>query len=255
MIRLVNIWKSFDQKPILKGVNLHVEPGESMVIFGPGGGGKSVLTKICLGIIPPDKGEVIIDGKQLSTLNDNDLTQLRMKTGTLFQYYALFDSMTVAENVGFYLEHHTDLAPKIIARRVSEELEQVDLAGSETLLPSELSGGMQKRVGIARARIHRPDIIFYDSPTDGLDPVTSDRIIDLIKTLDSDSQSTSLIITNDMNTGFLLGDRMGMLINGEIRTIGTPDDIAASNDPYVYQFIRGLEEGPILDDDTSTTRK
>ena len=161
--------------------------------------------------------------------------------------------MTVAQNVGFYLANHTDLTPDAISQKVSEELEAVDLAGSENLLPSELSGGMQKRVGIARARIHRPEIIFYDSPTDGLDPVTADRIIDLIKALDSDSKSTSLIITNDMSTAFKLGDRMGMLINGKILAIDTPEKIALSENPYVYQFIRGLEEGPMLDDDATTS--
>jgi len=197
----------------------------------------------------------VIDGKDLASLDESELTRLRLRTGTLFQYYALFDSMTVAENIGFYLKNHTDLTPDIISHRVSDELKSVDLSGSEHLMPSELSGGMQKRVGIARARIHRPEIVFYDSPTDGLDPVTADRIIDLIKALDSDTKTTSLIISNDMNTAFKLGDRIGMLLNGKIHHIDTPEAIVASSDPYIYQFIRGLEKGPILDDDTTAVRE
>jgi phospholipid/cholesterol/gamma-HCH transport system ATP-binding protein len=251
MIRLEGVHKSFDSLNLFTGLNLQVKERETVVIFGPSGSGKTVLLKLCLGIIRPDRGEIIIDGHHLSTMNEAELTQMRLKTGTLFQYYALFDSMTVAENIGFYLANHSDISPEELHEKVVRELELVDLEGSDQLKPAELSGGMQKRVGIARALIHRPKILFYDAPTDGLDPVTADRIIDLITDLNERLGTTSLVISNDMNTAFRLATHMGMLLHGRIHAYGTPAEIAASRDPYVYQFIRGLEEGPLLDDQNS----
>ncbi|HPQ40575.1 MAG TPA: ATP-binding cassette domain-containing protein [bacterium] len=245
MIRLENIWKSFEGHAVLKGINLHVHEKECLVICGPGGTGKTVLMKICQGLIKPDRGRVLLKNQDLGLMNEQELMAYRLDTGMLFQNYALFDSMTVAENVGFYLANHTKLSASEILNEVREKLSAVRLEGSENLMPSELSGGMQKRVGIARALVHGPTIMFYDSPTDGLDPVTTDAIIDQILEINESLGVTALVISNDMNTVFRLGDRIAMLHNGVIHSIGSPDEIRKSRDPFVYQFIRGLGEGPL----------
>jgi phospholipid/cholesterol/gamma-HCH transport system ATP-binding protein len=248
MIKLINIEKSFGSQKIFCGLNLDVAQGETVVLFGPSGVGKTVLLKMCLGLIKPDKGEIHIDGERTEIMTESELTTMRLKTGMLFQYYALFDSMTVSENVGFYLANHTNLSPDEINKRVKEDLERVRLTGSELLKPSELSGGMQKRVGIARALVHRPKLIFYDAPTDGLDPVTSDVIIELIADLNRQLGITALVISNDMNTAFKLANHMGMIYKGKMHAFGTPDEIAGMRDPYVFQFIRGNEQGPLLEE-------
>jgi len=245
MIRLENICKSFEGHAVLKGINLHVHEKECLVICGPGGTGKTVLMKICQGLIKPDRGRVLLKNQDLGLMNEQELMAYRLDTGMLFQNYALFDSMTVAENVGFYLANHTKLSASEILNEVREKLSAVRLEGSENLMPSELSGGMQKRVGIARALVHGPTIMFYDSPTDGLDPVTTDAIIDQILEINESLGVTALVISNDMNTVFRLGDRIAMLHNGVIHSIGSPDEIRKSRDPFVYQFIRGLGEGPL----------
>ncbi len=247
MIELKKIKKTFSNRELFTDVTLQVKKGETVVLFGPSGSGKTVLLKICLGLIKPDSGDVLIQGKNITQLSEKELTVVRLDTGMLFQYYALFDSMTVSENIGFYLANHSTLSKSEIMEKVSHDLKLVDMAGSEHLYPSELSGGMQKRVGIARALIHRPQIIFYDSPTDGLDPVTSDKIIDLIISLNQKMSTTSLVISNDMNTAFRLATKIGMVYNGKIHAFGSPLEIAHSKDPAVYQFIRGLENGPLLD--------
>jgi phospholipid/cholesterol/gamma-HCH transport system ATP-binding protein len=248
MVALKQIFKSFDKKQILKGLDLKIEDHESFVLFGPSGTGKTLLMKIILGLIRPDSGEITLDGERVDRMSEKQLNEMRLRTGTLFQYNALFDSITVAENVGFYLKNHLKSDQKEVLDLVQQELARVNLAGSEVLKPVELSGGMQKRVGIARAIIHRPKMTFYDSPTDGLDPVTADKIIELIKDINSKLGTTSLVISNDMNTTFRLASHMGMLYGGRIHAYGTPVEIAESRDPYVYQFIRGLETGPLLDD-------
>lgn len=246
MIRLEEINKSFSGQVLFENLNLHVRKRETVVLFGPSGMGKTILIKLCLGLILPDHGKVFIDGDRVDSMNEDELINMRLKTGTLFQYYALFDSMTVAENVGFYLKNHTELSEKEIADRVHHELKTVHLEGNENVMPSELSGGMKKRVGIARALIHRPKIIFYDSPTDGLDPVTADTVIDLIQDLNENLGITSLIISNDMNISFRIASKMGMLHKGHLRIYGAPNEISSSKDPYVYQFIRGLDKGPLV---------
>ncbi|MBN1356853.1 ATP-binding cassette domain-containing protein [bacterium] len=248
MIRLENISKSFGNIRIFEDLNLHVRERETTVIFGPSAMGKTLLVKLCLGLIRPDSGRITIDGERIDTMPEDDKIQMRLKTGTLFQNNALFDSLTVAQNVGFYLSNHSRMTPEEIMDKVVSELKLVNLEDSEHLKPAELSGGMQKRVGIARATVHRPKILFYDAPTDGLDPVTADTIMDLIKDLNKRLGTTTLIISNDMNTAFRLATHMGMLIHRRIHIYGTPEEIASSRDPYVYQFIRGLEKGPILDD-------
>lgn len=245
MIQLQNVCKSFGNQRILDKINLHVAPEETVVVCGTGGCGKTLLLKLCQGLVKPDSGTIFLEGEDLGQMSEQDIMLYRQKTGTLFQYYALFDSMTVSENIGFYLKNHTNLKADEIKAKVSENLKMVRLEGSEELMPSELSGGMQKRVGIARALVHRPRIMFYDSPTDGLDPVTADAIIDNIISINRDLGVTSLVISNDMNTVFRLADRIALLHDGKIHAIGSPDEIARSDDPYVYQFIRGLGEGPL----------
>ncbi|MBN1296268.1 ATP-binding cassette domain-containing protein [bacterium] len=245
MIRIINIWKSFGTQTVLKGIHLHVKEKESVVICGPGGSGKTLLMKICQGLVRPDSGEVYIKNRNILQMSEDELMELRLDIGMLFQNYALFDSMTVAENIGFYLANHTRMESEAIRQHVTENLKMVHLHGSENLMPSELSGGMQKRVGIARALVHRPSIMFYDSPTDGLDPVTTDAIIDRMSDIKNSLNVTSLIISNDMNTAFRLGDRIALLCDGVIRTIEPPETMRMSRDPYVYQFIRGLGEGPL----------
>jgi phospholipid/cholesterol/gamma-HCH transport system ATP-binding protein len=245
MITLNQVTKIFGSRRLLDGIDLTIETGQTLVLFGPSGTGKTVLMKIILGLVRPDGGTITVDEERIDQMRERELTKYRLKTGTLFQYYALFDSMTVLENVGFYLKNHSIMPVDQISKIVSEELSRVSMDGSENLKPAELSGGMQKRVGIARAIVHRPAILFYDSPTDGLDPVTSDRIIELIKEINSKFNVTSLVISNDMNTAFRLGNKLAMLLHGKIHYSGTPEEVAASSDPYVYQFIRGLETGPL----------
>ncbi|MGB3976036.1 MAG: ATP-binding cassette domain-containing protein [bacterium] len=247
MIKLENVHKAFGSSVILKKINLHVGENESVVVCGPGGSGKTTLLKLCQGLVKPDSGRVLIDNRDIGKIPDTELMEMRKNIGMLFQYYALFDSMTVAQNVGFYLANHTDLTPEEIEHRVRDNLKLVRLEESYDLMPSELSGGMQKRVGIARALTHRPSIILYDSPTDGLDPVTADAIVDMILSINKQFGITSLIVSNDMNTIFRLGNRIAFLYNGNIHAIGTPDDIIHSEDPYVYQFIRGLGQGPLYE--------
>ena len=247
MIKLENVHKSFGCTVVLEKINLHVADNESVIICGPGGSGKTTLLKLCQGLIKPDSGRVLINNKNIGMISDIELMEIRKNIGMLFQYYALFDSMTVAQNVGFYLANHTDLTATEIEQRVRDNLKLVRLEESYDLMPSELSGGMQKRVGIARALTHRPGIILYDSPTDGLDPVTADAIVDMILSINKQFGITSLIVSNDMNTIFRLGDRIAFLYNGNIHAVGTPDDIIHSKDPHVYQFIQGLGQGPLYD--------
>jgi len=249
MIRLVNIKISYDGHPVLDGLNLHVKKKETIVICGPGGSGKTTLLKLCNGLVKPDSGEVLVDSLDLTKQTEAKLMEMRLNIGMLFQNYALFDSMTVGQNVGFFLANHSKLSKADINQHIKDNLELVNLEGSAELMPSELSGGMQKRVGIARALIHRPAIMLYDSPTDGLDPVTADTIVDNVIAINHKLGITSLIISNDMNTAFRLGDRIGLLHNGVIHEIGSPDQIRQSTDPFVYQFIRGLGNGPLYASD------
>ncbi|MBN1879794.1 ATP-binding cassette domain-containing protein [bacterium] len=245
MIQLNSISKSFNKKPVLSNLSLRVERNEAVVVCGPGGSGKTVLLKICHRLIKPETGTVLIDDKNILEMTESELMETRLNIGMLFQNYALFDSMTVGQNVGFFLANHSTLSPQEIEETVKENLKMVRLEGTFDLMPSELSGGMQKRVGIARALIHRPRIMLYDSPTDGLDPVTADTIVDNIIAINQQLGITSLIISNDMNTVFRLGQRIAFLYDGRIHAIGSPEEISQSQDPYVYQFIRGLGEGPL----------
>ncbi len=218
-----------------------------MVIIGRSGCGKSVLLKHIVGLLRPDSGQVIIDGQDVPRLDEEGLKRLRLKIGLLFQGAALFDSLSVGENVGFILHEHTDLDEATIAKRVRESLELVGLKGVEALMPAELSGGMKKRVGLARAICARPDIILYDEPTTGVDPIMADAINTLIRQLHDRLEVTSIAVTHDMVSAYKIANRISMLYKGRIIESGTPQEIKNSQDPIVQQFITGAAEGPITD--------
>jgi phospholipid/cholesterol/gamma-HCH transport system ATP-binding protein len=241
MIEGRNLVKSFGAQRVLDGVNLKIEQGESVVIIGRSGGGKSVLLKLLVALLQPDSGEVIIDDESIVGMTERRLLSVRHKFGMLFQGAALFDSMTVAENVGFALRRE-HLNEAELNRRVSEALEMVELPGTENKRPSELSGGMRKRVGLARAIVYRPEIVLYDEPTTGLDPIVSDSIDQLIVRVRDRLNVTSVVVTHDMRSARRVGQRILMLHKGKIYVEGTPDEIFSSTDPVVHQFVNGISD-------------
>lgn len=245
MIEIIDLHKSFNSFAVLRGVNLRVERGESVTVIGGSGSGKSVLIKHIIGLLFPDKGRVIVDGKIVNELDEQRLNELRKEFGMLFQGAALFDSLTVWENVGFGLKQHTRLSDKEIKEIAVQKLALVGLKEVEDKMPSELSGGMKKRVGLARAIAMDPKIILYDEPTTGLDPITADAINDLIIDLRKKLGVTSVAITHDMHSAYKISDRIAMLYKGRILETGTPDEIKNTTDPIVRQFITGSAVGPI----------
>ncbi|MFH1025329.1 MAG: ABC transporter ATP-binding protein, partial [Nitrospirota bacterium] len=214
MIEIINLHKSFEKNQVLRGIDLTVEKGESMVVIGGSGSGKSVLLKHIIGILRPDAGKVLIDGVDLALLKERELYEVRKKFGMLFQMSALFDSMTVWENVGFALHRHKSMHDKEIKARATEKLKLVGLSGVENLMPAELSGGMKKRVGLARAIAHEPEILLYDEPTTGLDPIMAAAINELIIEMKNTLSVTSVAITHDMNSAYKIADRIAMLYEG-----------------------------------------
>jgi len=248
MIEINNLCKGFGSHQVLRGVNLSVEKGESMTVIGGSGSGKSVLIKHVIGLLFPDRGEVKVDGEVLNNLDEQGLNEVRKKFGMLFQGAALFDSLTVGENVGFGLKQHTKMSDKEIREVATQKLALVGLKGVEDKMPSDLSGGMKKRVGLARAIAMDPQIILYDEPTTGLDPITADAINDLIVDLRKKLGVTSVAITHDMFSAYKISDRIAMLYKGEIQEIGTPDEIRGTTNPIVKQFITGSAIGPITAD-------
>lgn len=247
MIEIINLCKSFNGHKVLDNLNLNIKTGETTVIIGRSGCGKSVLLKHIIGIMRPDSGQILIDGKDVTRMDEKELSALRMKFGMLFQGAALFDSLNVLENVGFGLIEHTNVTPGEIAKRVKECLELVGLKGIEDKKPAELSGGMKKRVGLARAIALRPNIILYDEPTTGVDPIMGDAINDLILELHNKLKVTGIAVTHDMTSAYKIGNRMAMLYNGKIIATGTPEEIRNTKDPIVRQFISGAGKGPISD--------
>jgi len=247
VIDIINIHKTFEKNHVLKGLNLTIDTGVTEVIIGRSGCGKSVLLKHIIGIIKPDSGQVIIDNQDITKLSEKELNSLRTQFGMLFQGSALFDSLTVAENVGFNLIEHTDLDKGTILKRVRESLSLVGLSGIEELMPSKLSGGMRKRVGLARAICMRPRIILYDEPTTGIDPIMADAINDLIKALHDKLEVTSVVVTHDMRSAYKIASRIAMLYNGKIVEEGPADQIRNTDNPLVRQFITGAAEGPITE--------
>ena len=240
MIEARELRKSFGPQTVLDGVNLRIESGESVVIIGRSGGGKSILLKLLIGLIQPDDGEVLIDGESLKGMNERRLIQVRTKFGMLFQSAALFDSMTVAENIAFPLRREKNLTVAELGRRVAEALEMVELPGTEQKKPSELSGGMRKRLGLARAIVYRPQIVLYDEPTTGLDPIVADSIDQLIIRVRDRLKVTSVVVTHDMRSARRVGQRILMLHEGKIYAEGTPEEIFSSTDPIVHNFVNGI---------------
>ncbi len=233
---------------VLRGVNLTIEKGKTFVIIGRSGCGKSVLLKHIIGILKPDKGRILIDGYDITRLDGKRLNELRKKFGILFQGSALFDSLTVEENVAFGLRRHTHLGQEEIRRIVKEKLKMVGLSGIEDLKPAELSGGMKKRVGLARAIAMEPEIVLYDEPTTGVDPIMGDAINGLIVELHDKLKITSIAVTHDMTSAYKIADRIAMLYEGKIIEVGSPEEIKNTKNPVVRQFITGAATGPITAD-------
>ena len=247
MIEIKNIYKNFNSSKILKGLSLNIADGETKVIIGRSGCGKSVLLKHIMGVLKPESGEIIIDGKNTAKISSKELNKLRMRMAMVFQGGALFDSLTVGENVGFTLYEYSKLSAREIEQRVEESLRNVELCGIQKLLPSELSGGMKKRVAIARALCVNPEIILYDEPTTGVDPITADSINELIRSLHDKLKVTSIVVTHDMKSAYRIADKIAMLYHGKIIAEGSAEQIQHTNHPVVYQFINGLAKGPITE--------
>jgi phospholipid/cholesterol/gamma-HCH transport system ATP-binding protein len=239
MIEIKNLYKNFGTKEVLRGINLTIESGESLVIIGKSGEGKSVLLKHILRLLIPDSGEVIVEGQVLSELNIKQLYEVRKKFGFLFQGAALFDSMTVEENISLPLvESKNGYTDEKIADIVKEKLSLVGMSGVEKLKPAELSGGMKKRVGLARALVTNPDYILYDEPTTGLDPIMSDSIDHLIKELSEKLNATSVVVTHDMYSVKNVADKVAMMHEGKIYFVGTPKQMLDSEDEVIIDFIK-----------------
>ncbi len=256
MISLQHLYKAFGPKQVLNDMSLDVERGESVVIVGGSGTGKSVTLKHIIGLLRPDKGKVIIDGTDICTLNPVELNAFRRRFGMAFQEGALFDSMSVFENIAFPLRRHTKMTEEQIRARVEECLAQVHLelsAGDKR--PSELSGGMRRRVGFARAISLKPEILLFDEPTTGLDPVISDVVAELICEMDRTLNTTTVTITHDMKVAFKIADRVAMLFQGQIIEQGTPEVFQQSSNEIVQQFIEGRAEGPLTEIETVDRRK
>ena len=242
MIEVQDLHKSFGAQTVLNGVNLKVERGERVVIIGRSGGGKSILLKHLIGLITPDSGEVIIDGQKIGHMTERQLLQIRLKFGMLFQGAALFDSLSVAENVAFALRRERKWTEREIEEKVTEALAMVDLEGSQAKKPAQLSGGMRKRVGLARAIVYRPEIVLYDEPTTGLDPISGDSIDQLIVRISDRLNVTSVAVTHDMRSAGRIGKRILMLHEGRIYAAGTPEEIFEATDPIIRNFVQGRSD-------------
>jgi phospholipid/cholesterol/gamma-HCH transport system ATP-binding protein len=237
MITLTNIWKAFGEKQVHKGLNLEVRDNETLVILGRSGGGKSVLLKMIIGLIKPDSGSINVDGKNVTTLTYKQLQKLRFKFGFLFQGAALFDSMTVGQNIELALRRHADFSDAEVKERVTYALQLVKLENVEHLMPSSISGGMKKRVGLARAIALTPKYMLYDEPTTGLDVETADGINLLINEMKTTLGVTSIVVTHDVHSAFVVGDRFAIFENGQFIMTGTKDDIRNSLNPEVRKYI------------------
>lgn len=243
IIRFENVYITFGESPVLKGLNLSIEQGETLTIIGGSGSGKSVTLKVLLGVLYPDKGRVYFGGKDVTQMTEKELSSMRKEFGVLFQGAALFDSLTVRENVAYPLRVHFDYSEQEIDRIVAKKLALVGLPNIEKMMPSDLSGGMKKRVGLARAIATDPKVILYDEPTTGLDPTNTQRINRLIIQLKQTLKMTSIVVTHDMDSAFQISDRMALLKDGKICFVGTLDEIKASKEESVRDFIEGRMEG------------
>ncbi len=245
VIKIQNLHRSFGETVVLDGVDLEIRRGESIAIIGRSGVGKSVLLKHVLGLLMPTEGEVWCLGIRVNGASLPELYEIRSRAGYVFQFAALFDSMSIRENVGFFLDNNTDTPPAEIDRIVDEKLAQVGLPDTANLMPSELSGGMKKRAGLARALVGDPEIILYDEPTSGLDPITAAAINELINETKEFTRATTVIITHDMASAYKTADRIAMMHEGKIIFDGTAVEVRATDNPYVQQFIQGRARGPI----------
>ncbi len=244
MIRLSGIGKRFED-PVLLDIDLHIPEGCLYGLMGPGASGKSVLVKLIAGLMRPDVGTVEVDGHELTAMPEIALQELRKRIGMQFQNNALFDFMTVGENIAFPLRRLFDMDESEIADRVAAGLDRMSLSGFQDREPSELSGGQKRRVGLARATVATPPIALYDEPAAGLDPVTSQRIFDLLRAEQRSTKSTALMVSSDVDRLLSVADRVGLMVNGRIVFDGTTDEARTSENPFVKQFIHGLEEGPL----------
>ncbi|MGA2174986.1 MAG: ABC transporter ATP-binding protein [Verrucomicrobiota bacterium] len=240
MIEVRDLKKSFGPLRVLQGVSFSVRKGEALAIIGASGGGKSILLKHLIGLLRPDAGDVSIEGRSIAGLDERQLLQVRRKFGMLFQGAALFDSLTVEQNIAFILNRERNHSPSEISGRVAEVLDLVGLAGTEKKWPGELSGGMRKRVGLARAIIYRPEILLYDEPTTGLDPIAADAIDQLIMRVVETFKVTSIAVTHDMRSARRIGRRILLLHQGRIYADQSPDDLFKSTDPVIYRFVNGI---------------
>jgi phospholipid/cholesterol/gamma-HCH transport system ATP-binding protein len=245
MIKINNLHKSFAGVGVIRGITLEIKKGEILALIGGSGQGKSVLLKHMAGLIKPDQGQVLVDGKEIAKLRGRTLTQLRSRLGFLFQGGALFDSMNVFDNVAFPLREKTKLGENEIRDRVAQELEQVGLSGQEGKYPTQLSGGMVKRAALVRELIWEPEIMFFDEPTAGLDPIIGHKIMNLINRIHKRFHFTGIIVTHEIPKVFDIVNRVAMLHEGAILTEGSPEEIVSSDDPIVQQFIKGETEGPV----------
>ncbi len=245
MIQVERIYKSFNGIPVLKGITFQVQKSEILALIGGSGQGKSVILKHIVGLMKPDEGHVFIEGKDICHLKGNALEEIRGRIGFLFQSNALFTSFTVYENVAFPLREKTHLSEEEIRQRVMDQLEQVGLSGAENKYPAELSGGMMKRTAFARALVQNPEIMLFDEPTTGLDPIIARTILDLIHSLHARLGFTAIIVSHELSRIFQIAHRVAMIHQGTLRMIGTPEEILTSGDPVVRQFVSGASEGPI----------
>lgn len=248
IISLQGLWKTFDGNQVLRDLSVDVEQGKSLVIVGGSGTGKSVTLKHIIGLLKPDRGRVVVEDRDIAAMRERELNRLRRRVGMSFQEGALFDSMSVFENVAFPLRRHTKMSEDEIRARVGECLDNVHLHGVATNRPSELSGGMRRRVGFARAIALQPEILLFDEPTTGLDPVISDIIANLILEMDQKLNTTTVTITHDMKVAFKIADRVAMLHHGRIIEQGTPQEFQHSANPIVQQFVEGRAKGPLTGD-------
>jgi len=240
VIEVRNVSKTFGTQQVLRGVSLDIQRGEAVVIIGRSGGGKSILLKHLIGLLQPDSGTVRVDGEDITAMDERNLLRVRRKYGMLFQMAALFDSLTVEENVGFVLRRQGLESEAEIRRRVAEALEMVELPGIGHKMPSELSGGMRKRVGLARAIVYRPEIVLYDEPTTGLDPIAADNIDRLIRRVWETLHVTSIAVTHDMKSARTISNRILMLHEGRIYSEGPTAEILESADPIIHRFVNGI---------------
>jgi len=248
IVRVVGLHKSFGPLRVLGGINLDIERGKTTVILGPSGTGKSVLLKHIVGLLRPDRGQVFFDGDEVSAMSERDLVEKRKAVGFLFQQGALFDSMNVAGNVGFPLVEHTRLDAAERAAKVERVLAMVGLSGSESKMPAELSGGQRKRIALARAIVLEPELVLYDEPTTGLDPIRADIINELMHTLGTHLGISSIVVTHDMVSANRIADRMVLLHGGQVIADGTPEQFHQSDSDRVQRFIQGRADAEDIDD-------